>query len=351
MKYSLPKLPKRKRSQQEISDDAVKAIPRITNETVAEHREEVLGRARKLIYPLQHTKYRVVVISISILILTIIAFFAICGLALYKFHNTSTFIYDVTKVVPFPIAKVDNRYIAYENYLFELRRYMHYYENQQKLDFSTDDGKAQLATQREQALQKVENDAYVKILAKQNNVSVSDREVEDEVVLLRAQNRLGSSDEVFENVLKEYWGWSVNDFKRELKSQLLAQKVAATLDTATQDKAAGALSAIRQGMDFGEAVAKYSDDDQTKANGGDYGQPIDKTNQDLTPQVINQLFSMDVGQVSDLINTGANLQILKVTSKDGDQLSFSRIVFTFNDISQYIDPLREQYPPKTYLEL
>lgn len=350
MKY-VPHLPKRRLTQAEISEEAVKAIPRITNETVAEHREEVLGSARKLIYPLQHSKRRVVVVSLSILTMTIIVFFVGCSLALYKFHDTSAFIYDVTKVIPFPIAKADNRYVAYENYLFELRRYVHYYENQQKLDFSTKDGQTQLANQRQQALAKVENDAYVKVLAKQNNVTVSDREVEDEVVLLRAENRLGSSDEVFENVLKEYWGWSVADFKRELKTQLLAQKVAAALDTQTQQNAKDALAAVKQGADFKTVVAQYSDDEQTKANGGDYGAPIDKNNQDLSPYIIDQLFKLEVGQTSDIVQTSTNLQILKVTSREGDNLSFARIVCTFKDVSEYTKPLREQFPPKAYVNL
>ncbi len=33
-------------------------MPRITTETIAAHREEVIGKARKYIYPLQHSKNR-----------------------------------------------------------------------------------------------------------------------------------------------------------------------------------------------------------------------------------------------------------------------------------------------------
>src|SRR5580692_3168737 len=35
----------------------------ITNETIAEHRESVLSGARKYIYPLQHSKRRILVVS------------------------------------------------------------------------------------------------------------------------------------------------------------------------------------------------------------------------------------------------------------------------------------------------
>ena len=61
-------------------------------------------------------------------------------------------------------------------------------------------------------MDKVINDAYVKQLAKQYKVTVSDQEVQAEIKTVRDQNRLGGSDKVFEDVLKEYLGWAVDDF-------------------------------------------------------------------------------------------------------------------------------------------
>ncbi len=64
-----PKLPKavhrpaklwRKKSVEERVSDALSNVPRITNETVGDHREEVLSSARKYIYPLKQSKHRVV---------------------------------------------------------------------------------------------------------------------------------------------------------------------------------------------------------------------------------------------------------------------------------------------------
>ena len=56
----------------------------ITNETIAARREEVLGSARKYIYPLQASKYRIVKLSIGILIAAIIVFFGFCTLETLK---------------------------------------------------------------------------------------------------------------------------------------------------------------------------------------------------------------------------------------------------------------------------
>src|ERR1700757_4024404 len=72
-KLKKPKLKRIKRpfkravpTEEKVSE-ALSSVPRITNETVAEHREEVLSTARKYIYPLQHSKHHVGRISVSIL--------------------------------------------------------------------------------------------------------------------------------------------------------------------------------------------------------------------------------------------------------------------------------------------
>jgi hypothetical protein len=208
MRIPKPRLRRKKNKGASVNE----AVPRITNETVAAHREEVLSSARKYIYPLQHSKHRIVLISSSLFVLTVIIFFSYCTLALYRFQTRSTFLYRVTQVIPFPIARTGNRFVAYENYLFELRHYTHYYETQQRQDFNTEAGKQQLAEFRKRALDKIVNDVYIKQLADKNGITVTDREVDDQIAIVRNQNRLGGSDKVFEDVLKDYWGWTVDDF-------------------------------------------------------------------------------------------------------------------------------------------
>jgi hypothetical protein len=188
----VPKRFKRVRGEERV-EEAFNNIPRITNETVAEHREKVLSSARKYKYPLQHSKHRIVVVSTALLIVAIIGFFVYCSLALYRFQSSSAFMYRVTQVLPFPVAKAGKGLVAYENYLFELRRYEHYYQTQQRVDFSSTSGKQQLATYKPRAMQEVVDAAYVKQLAAQHHISVSARDVNNEIDALRAQNH--SSDQ------------------------------------------------------------------------------------------------------------------------------------------------------------
>ena len=331
-------------------EQAVEDLPRITNETVAEHREEVLGSARKFIYPLQHSKKRIVLISGSIFAAVIVGSFVYIMLALYSFQSTSTLVYRITQVLPFPVAKAGSDYVSYESYLFELRHYMHYYETQQKVDFNAEAGKKQLETYRKQALDQVVTDAYVKQLAAKNDISVSNNEVTDAIELLKSQNRLGSNDQVLSDVLKEFWGWSIADFRRELAQQLLAQKVVQTLDTGTNARAQEALAKLRAGADFAAIAKEYSSDPTAPQNGGEYPTSLDENSRDIPPQVLKALQGLQPGQFSDVISTGSTLEIVKLISNDGGKLKAAHITFQLQQLAKYVDPLKSQAKPKYFIK-
>jgi hypothetical protein len=256
--------------------------------------------------------------------------------------------------VPFPIARADNNFVDYENYLFELRRFVHYYQTQQRQNFDSAN-QEQLSRFKTQALNRVVDDAYVKILAKKNHVSVSSKEVNARVDEARNQNRLGSNNKVFSDVLRDYWGWSIDDFKRSLRQEILAEKVSAQLDQDAEARANNALSQVKSGADFGE-IAKNLSDDPTKAGGGDYGYSINRSNPNVPPEVVQQLFQLKAGQTSDIIlaspvlaNTPPSLQIVKVNQTDGKNISAQHIVINLKDPSVYVAAYKKQHPPKSYV--
>lgn len=332
-------------------------VPTITNETIAEHREEVLKGARKYIYPLAHSKHRIVLITSTIVIGAIIGFLIYCTLGLYRYYQYNAFLYRVTQVVPFPIARVNGNFVDYENYLFELRHYVHYYQSQQQATLSDPNYKSQLLAYRKQALQDVINIAYIKQLAKKNGVSVSGKEVSDRIAEVRNQNRLGSNDKVFADVLRDYWGWSVSDFKRSLKNEILAEKVAAQMDATTRARADSALAKLKAGTDFSELAKKVSDDPNAKSDGGEYSFGITKTNPNIPPQVVDELFRLKPGEVSAVIVaspvlTGASptLEIVKLIQTDGTTVKAQHISFKLKDVSIYVDQLKKSQPSHTYVK-
>ncbi len=341
-------IPFRRASKKPKDDDSV---PRITNDSVAEHREEILGRARKFIYPLRHSRNRVIKLSVGVVVTALVLFFVGSALALYRFQSTSSFMYGVTRVVPFPVAWANGRLVSYESYLFELRHYMYYYENQQGVNFQSDSGKRQLALLKQRSLEQAIDRAYVAKLANKHDVRVFPQEINEQVAIAKEQNRLGASDAVFASVLREFWGWTLADFKHELKLELLDQKVAAALDTATTQRADEAYRQLQNGADFSKLAQKVSDDTSTKQNGGKYGFDITRANRDLSPVLIQKIFSLKQGEYSGVINTGYNLEIVKVLKIEGSKRQAAHMAFAYKDINDYVTPLNKAHKPSRFIHV
>ena len=353
VKKALDKFPSTKRGKgaEDKLKGALSDVSKITHDNLPKHREEVLGSARKYIYPLKHSRHHFVRLSVGILVGAIVAFFVFTSLEIYYFQSTSGFIYSISEVVPFPIAKAGPSWVSNYSYLFELRRNMHYYSTQQQVNFATSDGKRQLANLKKQAMNQVVLDAYVKQLASKNNVKVTSADVNSEIALVRAENRLGDNNQVLESVLKDYWGWTMDDFKTELSQELLQQAVAAKLDTPVVQQANSVYKQLQSGADFSSLASQYSDDTATKGNGGQYAFAITPNTESIAPQITAAVFQLKPGQVSTIINTGYSLDIVKVISVSGNNVQAAHIQFNFAPINTYTAPLQKAHPTTEYISV
>lgn len=354
MKNKLKQLKQNRQEKRLAKTDAKERMPRITNETVASHREEVLKGARKYIYPLQHSKHKVVIITTTLFIIAIVSFTTYCVAALYKVQSTSSFLYRVTQVIPFPIARTGGHFISYENYLFELRHYMHYYETQQKIGFDTESGKQQLDDYKKRSIDKVVNDAFIKQIASEKGITVSDQELDALIQVARNQNRLGGSTRVFEDVIKEYYGWSLSDFTRSLRAQTLEEKVTAALDTEAKSRLDVVMGVLTSDASFADVAKQYSEDEASKQAGGEFG-VVDKSNTAVSPQTLDTLFGLKVGEVSSPIiisyGTGYAYEIIKSTELSDTKAKGSHIIIKLSDINSFLNEKKESQPVHRYISL
>ena len=82
---------------------------------------------------------------------------------------------------------------------------------------------------------------------------------------------------------------------------------------AAQAKAEGILKEAAAGEDFTKLVEKYSEDEGSKANGGDLG----KFSKDqMVPEFAEAAFSLKKGEVSKVVKTGFGLHIIKVNETE-----------------------------------
>ena len=341
----------RQKLQKKTVVEDEKGLPRITNETLAETRQEVLKVARKFVYPLQHSKHRIVILSSILGVVVLLSFFAYSIYALYSQKSTSTLMYRVTQIVPFPAAKIGSGFMPYEEYMFEIRQYVHYFENQEKIDFSRPENRQQLESQRKEALNTAVKKYYIRKIAKANNITVTEDEVNKEVELYQSQNRLGSEEQVLKDVLREYYGWTITDFKRQLTSRILSEKVIDKLDTSARERANAALAELKAGADFTAVANKYTEDTNTKGKGGEVPFLIDVQDRNVPSQMTKQLYALQPGQYSDVFSVGYGLEIVKnLENKDG-KVRAAYVLINFKSIENFINTEKEKHPARMYLKL
>jgi len=271
----MKKLLNKVRRRKPTTDDS----SRITTETIAEHRERILAGGRRFKYPVQYARHKLVFNAILIGVGVIALFVAFLGWQLYLVQNTNEFMYRVTKVLPLPVAKVEGQTVLYSDYLMKYRSSVHYLEEKEQINLSTEDGKRQSDFVKQQAMQDSIADAYAKKLAKERNIVVTDAELETFLKQQRNSSDGVVSEATYEAVILDYYGWSADEYRHAMKDKLLRQKVSYAVDDVAQKTADAVGKAILANADL-KAVAEATN----AANGGQvtYGSLgwVPKTNQD-----------------------------------------------------------------------
>lgn len=225
---------------------------RITNETVAQHREQILAGGRRFKYPIQYARHKLVFNAIIISLVSLIIVIVIGWWQLYPAQNTSEFIYRITKVIPVSVASVDGQPVLYSDYLMKYLSSVHYLEQKEQLSLKTSDGQRQVEYVKQQSLQDAIADAYAMKLAKGMGISVSDTELQG---FLKSQRQSSSgeiSEQTYNAVILDYYGWSPGEYSHATENKLLRQKVAYAMDKDAQAVVDGITSALKDnsGADF-----------------------------------------------------------------------------------------------------
>lgn len=288
---------------------------RITNETVAEHRERILAGGRRFKYPIQYARHKLVINAIIISIAGIIVLGIVGWWQLYIVQNTSTFVYNVTRVVPLPVASVDGQPVLYGDYLMRYRSAIHTLQQQNQIDFNSADGKRQADYHKVKAMEAAIADAYGAKLANQLNLSVSEAEVNSYLSAQRQSSDGEISQRTYDASILDILGWSPDEYRHVLTSELLRQKVAFAVDSAASDasKSIGQQANV-SGSDFKAIVAA------TNALGGIqvvYGAPglVPRSNQD--GGLASAASKLQNGQVS---------SVIKSTTVSGDGYFYVRLL-------------------------
>jgi parvulin-like peptidyl-prolyl isomerase len=342
LKDKLPRL-RKKQVASEPSDG------RITNETVAEHREQILAGGRRFKYPVQYSRHKLVINSLLIGITSIVVLALLFWWQLYIVQNSSKFMYRFTQLLPVPVARIDGENVPYSDYLKRYRSSIHYLQEQNNLNTNTTDGKKEVEYRKREELNNAIRDAFVRKLAKENKVSVSNNEVNQFIKAELAEKKV--SEAAYEKtVLNNFYDWSMADYRSVVQAELLKRKVSFAVDKAAKDKADRVLAALRApGADFGAVAKAESDDAQSKPAGGDSGPVPVKT---FDPNgVIAAVSKMQAGQTTELIYGTDGYYVAKLTSKNDQTLQFQFIKISLNEFNARYDQAKAGSKVKEYIKV
>lgn len=322
------------------------ATGRVTDETIEQHRKEIFSRGRRFLYPIHTTKRHIVRKSLIVSSILVVVFLSTVGVLIYRYKAENTFIYQISKVVPFPIARVNSNFVSYEEYLFLLRSNLTYLEdNEQSGDLLDEISRASL---REEALQEAKQNAVLKQLAERYDISVSDDEVEEQIELLRS---FSGGDRRLNDIVREFYGYSLGDLRYPLYLQLLKQKLAPRLSTEAQQRADAALARVNQGEDFTTVAREISEDEVTAGNGGSLGL-VDRSSTELPAEVIRAGFELSIDATSGLVESQIGFHIVKKLSQSSEtSAELAHILIRYDDINDLLARELENARVSTYIKL
>lgn len=327
------------------------ASGRITNETVAEHRERILAGGRKFKYPVQYAKNRLVVSTTLIILAAFTALAAVSYVQLYHFQTSNIFFYRLTKIAPVPVASVDGELASYNDYLMYYRSSEHYLKEYDNFKPDSPNGKRQLDYIKRETMNNVISDAYTAKLADIKNISVSQKEV-DEVVESDKNTRDGKiSQEAYDASAMRVLNWSPEEYREVVHKKLLTHKVAYAIDEKSKQKADKAAKlAVADKADFTK-IAKELADKSYNVEAGASGDA--RITSSIGGGIGKQAAKLNIGEVSGAVQpaTGDGYYVIRLNSKTESTVNFDFIHIPIVEFKLQIKQLKDAGRIKEFINV
>ncbi len=333
---------KKKAQEPEVSS-------RITNETVAEHREQILAGGRRFKYPMQYARHRLVITTIIISVVALITVAIVTWWQLYPVQNTSTFFYRITKALPLPVASVDGQSVPYSDYLVGFRSQEHYLQFKEGVDLYSTENKPQLDWIKRRALDDAIADSYAEKLANQKGIAITTAQVDEAIERQRRSKDGVTSQEAYDAIVLDHFNWTPAEAREVTARKLLRQEVAYKIDaTATKlkdqveeklkiesdfDKIVAAIPAI------GAAKVESSVTPLVPSNNQDGGQA----------EAASQLA---VGQISKPFRStvGDGYYVVKLLQKDNnDRISYASLKIPLTAFNKQLGQVKSSHKIQEYI--
>lgn len=259
----------------------------------------------------------------------------------------------ISRVIPFPAAIVNWKRIVYlDDLQNNLNSVAQFYQTQDfakegmRVDFSTEIGQKRLEIKKREILDKMVEDEIVLILAKDRNITISEKDVDKAVT--QKLKEFGTENDVKIDLLKSY-GWTMDDFKKRvvLPSMYTDELSKAFLSevqnsSKAKDKIQKAQDELKKGTDFSEVAKKFSEG-STAAKGGELGWV---RRAQVIPELADVLFLETKTDKNVIVETPIGFHIAQVENRkkeDGeDVLQIRQIFVAKNTFADWLDEQKKK---------
>jgi hypothetical protein len=201
----------------------------------------------------------------------------------------------------------------------------HYLIEKEQIDANSADGKSQLIYVQSQAMDDAIADAYAGKLARELDVQVTDADLEAFLKQQRQSSDGEVSETTYNAVIRDYYGWSPQEYRDAMRSKLLRQKVAYAVDATAEDISKSIETKVKAGATDLKAI---SDELNALATGSTTymaGEWVPKANQD--GGLAAAAGKLTKGQISSAIKTtsGNGYYYIKLVDSNDTQVQYEFI--------------------------
>lgn len=322
----------------------------ITSTNIEEHREATIETAKKYKYPFQQARQKILIWAAVAFVVVMVIFSVFSWWMLYMKQDTGDFYYTATRIIPIPVAKVDGESVPYGDYMRRIRASIFYLENQENRDLSTEDGQRELNYTRRVNLDEIQRVVYARKIIREHKITISDKDVSENIAkTLNTDTDEAISERAFENSIWRYYGWDMNDYKHIVRERLTLREAMFAVDSEALGRVNDAKTKLDQGVDFAEVVSAYSDDEVSKANGGDVG-TIGINNID-SDGLISVAQTLSNGEVSGVVKGRDAYYIIKLLEKSDSSIHYSQVKISLQEFNKQFAELIEQDKITEYITI
>jgi len=323
---------------QKIRKKSPETPSRITNNTIDEHREEILAKGRRFKYPMQYAKYKLVINTIIISVLAIATACTIIWFQLYRAQSTHDVLFRITQVVPLRVADVDGQRVLFSDYLMQLRSSITVFERQMGRLEDSEDSRRQLEYFKRIAMDNAQKNAYVIRLARELDITISRDRIQEVFNEHRRAGGVEVTEQNFIRIIQDNYGLSKAEYERMfIELPLLKQEVQIAIDDHARTTAEELQRELAlDGSNFDLVTGQFSDLVQIESSNGF----VPVTNLDGGRAA--HANTLEVGTVSEpfLSRSGDSFFIVKLLQRQDDRVEYISIRITFTELQYRMDQLR-----------